>query len=145
MPEFYMIFARKKITKFPNFAWYLPENGRILRDICQKLPEFFMKFARKYVSPKLGGGKGHVPPCPRGPVIYAYGDEIPHRTDEWLALTHRTLTYPNHRRRSLSPIHTADADETKLSNRVASAVWTHPSAVVTQFAISCAVNWQVTT
>ena len=28
---------------------------------------------------------------------------------------------------------------------VASAVWTHQSAVVTQFTISCADNWQVTT
>ena len=27
---------------------------------------------------------------------------------------------------------------------VASAVWTHPSAVVTQFTIPCADNWQVT-
>ena len=46
---------------------------------------------------------------------------------------------------ALCPIHTADADETKLSSRVASAVWTQPSAVVTQFTISCADNWQVTT
>jgi len=41
----------------------------------------------------------------------------------------------------LSPIHTADADATQLSmSWVASAVWTHPSAVVTQFTISCAVE-----
>ena len=36
-----------------------------------------------------------------------------------------------------SPIHTSDADATQLSSWVASAVWTHPSVVVTQFTISC--------
>jgi len=48
----------------------------------------------------------------------------------------------------LNPIHTVDADETKRrrDKTVASSVWTtHPSAVVTQFTISCADNWQVTT
>jgi len=40
----------------------------------------------------------------------------------------------------LSPIHTADADTTQLSSWVASALWTHPSAVMTQFIISCAVG-----
>jgi len=34
-----------------------------------------------------------------------------------------------------APIHTADADATQLSSWVASAVWTRPSAVVTQFTI----------
>jgi len=38
------------------------------------------------------------------------------------------------------PIHTADADATQLSSWLASAVWTHPSAVVTQFTNSCAVR-----
>ena len=38
----------------------------------------------------------------------------------------------------LSLIHTADA--TQLSSWEASAVWTHPSAVVTQFTIFCAVE-----
>ena len=37
----------------------------------------------------------------------------------------------------LCPIHTADADETKLSSRVASAVWTYPSAVVTRWLQNC--------
>ena len=46
---------------------------------------------------------------------------------------------------TLCPIHTADSDATKLSSCVASAVWTHTSAVVTQFTISCAENWQVPT
>ena len=35
------MFARKymyeKLTKCPNFTWYFPENGRILRDICPKI------------------------------------------------------------------------------------------------------------
>ena len=38
----------------------------------------------------------------------------------------------------ICPIQTADA--TQLSSLVASAVWTHPSALVTQFTISCAVE-----
>jgi len=42
---------------------------------------------------------------------------------------------------SLKPsTHTTDADETQLSSWVASAVWTHPSAAVTQFTMSCAVE-----
>ena len=64
----------------------------------------------------------------------------------------------------LCSIHTADTDGTKLFCRVGvgvggvntnsqlvgdsfvvSSVWTHPSAVVTQFTISCADNWHVTT
>ena len=42
----------------------------------------------------------------------------------------------------LSPIHTADADATQLSSWVASAVWTHPSAVVIDpvYIISCAAE-----
>jgi len=42
----------------------------------------------------------------------------------------------------LCQIHTADADATKLSSCVTSAVWTHQSAVVTQFTISCADKWR---
>jgi len=58
----------------------------------------------------------------------------------------------------LCPIHTADADATKLFCRVGvggvytnsqlvgdSFVVSSVSAVVTQFTISCADNWQVTT
>jgi len=44
MSEFYMIFARK-LTKFPNFTWFLPE---------------------KYIFPEFGGK------CPLPPVSYAY-------------------------------------------------------------------------
>jgi len=56
MPEFYMILARKiskipklcniffseKLTKFPNFTRFLPENSRILHNNCPKniFPEF---------------------------------------------------------------------------------------------------------
>jgi len=36
--------------------------------------------------------------------------------------------------------HAADADATQLFNWVASAMWTHPSAVVTQFTISRSVE-----
>jgi len=56
MPEFYLIFARK-ITKFPNFTWYLPEYARIFHDICPKI--FFPKF----------GGRGT---CLLTPVSCAY-------------------------------------------------------------------------
>jgi len=61
------IFARKymheKLTKCPNFTWYMPEkkfkNVRILHDFCQKI------FSRFFL-----GGRGQLPPCP--PVSYAY-------------------------------------------------------------------------
>ena len=61
----------------------------------------------------------------------------------WLTLkwTWTTITHSL----ALCPVHTADADATKLSSCVVSAVWTHPSALVTQFTISCADYWQVTT
>ena len=41
MPEFYMIFARK-LTKFPNFTWYIPQKIKI-----KNMTEFYMIFARK--------------------------------------------------------------------------------------------------
>jgi len=50
MPECYMTIARA-ITKFPNFTWYLPENG-----------QSFMKVARTIFLWKLGGGVT-CPPC----------------------------------------------------------------------------------
>jgi len=37
----FMIFARR-LTKFPNFTWFLPENARILHNNCPKI--FFQKF-----------------------------------------------------------------------------------------------------
>jgi len=46
MPEFYMIYARKKINK---------------------MPEFYMIFARKIFFPNFFGGE-----CPLAPVSYAY-------------------------------------------------------------------------
>jgi len=62
MPKFWTTFARK-ITKFPNFTWHLPDNGRTLRDIWPTIPEFFMTFAQKIFSLNLGG-EGHMPPSP---------------------------------------------------------------------------------
>jgi len=49
--------------------------------------------------------------------------------NRWTAFHHYSV---------LCPIHTADA--TQLSSWVESALWTHPSAVVTQFTLSCAVE-----
>jgi len=49
-------FARKymyeKLTKCPNFTWYLPENTGIYHDIC-----------RKNISPEIWG-RGTWPPAP---------------------------------------------------------------------------------
>jgi len=72
LPEFYMILARKKLSKYPNFLWYLPEkltkffnftwfcpkNARILHKNCQK--NFFPNF------------RGARSPAP---VSYVYGDK----------------------------------------------------------------------
>jgi len=46
-----MIFARKKITKFSNFTWYLPQK-----------PEFYMIIAWKYFPVFLGGRGGTCHP-----------------------------------------------------------------------------------
>ena len=66
------IFARKlctkKLTKFPNFTWYLPENAGILRDNYPKINYIFENFI----------GEGHVgcPPYPTPMIaltsIYSY-------------------------------------------------------------------------
>jgi len=42
-PNFYYI-CPKKITKFPNFTWYLSENVEILRDNCPKNKLYFREF-----------------------------------------------------------------------------------------------------
>ena len=65
------IFARKykyeKLTKCPNFTWYLPENVHVLHDDCPKsIPDFF----------SLGGGR-NVPSLPPSPTpmtsrLYVY-------------------------------------------------------------------------
>jgi len=47
----FMIFARKKITKFPNFTRFLPESARILHNNCPKNIFF-----------RILGGTCH--PCP---------------------------------------------------------------------------------
>jgi len=48
-------YVYKKLTKFPTFAWYLPEkNARILHDNCSKIG-YFSGFGGK------GRGGGHVP------------------------------------------------------------------------------------
>jgi len=58
-----MIFARK-----------INKNFRILHDICpkkiNKMPEFYMIFARKIFFPNFGRGRGK---CPPSTVSYAYG------------------------------------------------------------------------
>jgi len=51
-------FLPEKLTKFPNFTRYLPQNARILHDNCPK--KYFPDFFRR--------GGGHVPrPCPIPP------------------------------------------------------------------------------
>jgi len=52
----------EKLTKFPNFTWYMPEK-------INKMPEFYTIFARKNsFCPNLGGGTT----APLPPVSYAY-------------------------------------------------------------------------
>jgi len=51
MREFYVIYLPPKLTKFPNFKWYLPKQ----------MPKFYMIIARKIFF------RNFVPP-----VCYAY-------------------------------------------------------------------------
>jgi len=62
--------------------------------------------------------------------------------DRWVTLVPRFKFNTGHLfHRSIDcPVHTADAVATQLSRWVTSVLWTHPSAVVTQFTISCAVE-----
>ena len=64
------------------------------------------------------------------------------REASWCDVSKMRRDRPRFPEQPLSPIHTADADETKLPSCVMLAVWTHPSAVVTQFTISCADKWR---
>ena len=68
MPEFYVIFSRK-IDKIPElyviFAW--------------KMPKFYIIIARNYnyIFPDFffGGGRGHVPLCPRRLRLWAQAQD----------------------------------------------------------------------
>ena len=64
------IFARKymheKLTKCPNFTWYLPEKNN-------KMPEFYTIFARTNSFARIWGATALSPPWP--PVSYAYGSD----------------------------------------------------------------------
>ena len=76
IPEFYTILARKnyhntrifyyicpkKITKFLDFTWFLPENSRILH---KKLPEFFSEFQG-----------ARALPCPPSPTPMEYSAKL---------------------------------------------------------------------
>ena len=73
MPEFYMILARKILSKYPKFYYTCPKNSqysRILHDFVRKMPEFYIIIARKIFSRFffLGGGARALP----APVSYAY-------------------------------------------------------------------------
>ena len=53
-------YVPEKLTKFPNFTWYMPEK-------VNKMPEFYMSFARKIYFARIffGGEGGKCPPAPR--------------------------------------------------------------------------------
>jgi len=64
MPEFYMILARKILSKYPKFYYTCPKNSqysRILHDFVRKMPEFYIIIAREIFFPNF---RGHVPPAP---------------------------------------------------------------------------------
>ena len=72
------IFAQKymhgKLTKCPNFTWYLPEKlkkilnfTRYMPEKINKMPKFYTILPEKYFFPNLGGN------CCLPPVSYAYG------------------------------------------------------------------------
>jgi len=81
----------EKLTKFPNFTWFLPEKFSkspnfyyIFTRKINKIPEFYTIVAEKNarilhnncvksIFPNFLGGKGGVPP-PLSPVSYAYDD-----------------------------------------------------------------------
>jgi len=54
-------YMHEKLTKCLNFTWYLPRK-------INKVPEFYMIFARKIFLPEFGGGNCSSLP----PVSYAY-------------------------------------------------------------------------
>jgi len=65
------IFARKymheKLTKCPNFTWYLPE--KLTKKITfNKMSEFYMIFARKIFFPNFFFGGGQQPLRPSSPT-----------------------------------------------------------------------------
>ena len=68
MPKFYMILARKKIIKIPEFLWFLPEkkikkNSRILRDIYPKNAPILRDYLPQKYFPEFSGARAS--PCPR--------------------------------------------------------------------------------
>jgi len=52
----------KKITKYPNFTWYLPEK-------LTKWPNFTWFLPEKCIFPEFGRQ------CPQPPISYAYGND----------------------------------------------------------------------
>jgi len=87
-----MIFARK-INKIPQFYMIF----------ARKMPKFYIIIARKIFSRILGARAPCFPVSSPTPMLGA-------------SVRPNMLNYY-----ALSPIHTADADETKLSSLVASA------------------------
>jgi len=66
-----MILARK-IIKIPEFLSYLPPKINKIPEFymifARKMPEFYTRIGRKIFFPNF---MGHVPPCPP-PVSYAW-------------------------------------------------------------------------
>jgi len=87
IPKF--LYLPEKFTKFPNFAWFLPEKYPNLRNNCPK----------NIFSRILGG---HVPPL--APVSYAYAEIIREGDDVAITACTRHLV---HRCRSRQQCHGA--------------------------------------
>jgi len=72
MPEFYMILARKKLSKYPNFYDICPkilQNSQIFHDFCPENAIILHNNCPKIFFPNFR--EGARAPCP--PVFYAYG------------------------------------------------------------------------
>jgi len=77
MPEFYMILARKKMIKIPEFLYFSKnsQNSRSLDDFCPKNARISHNNCPKNIFPNF---RGHVPhpsppsPMPMNKIYYAY-------------------------------------------------------------------------
>ena len=53
MPEFYVIPARKKLAKYPNFYPKINKMPEFYMIFCPKMPEFYIIIARKICFPEF--------------------------------------------------------------------------------------------
>jgi len=72
-----MIFARKKISKYPNFYYICPKNlqhFRILHDFSPKIPEFYI-IARKIFFSNIRRARAPLLPSPT-PMVRSWDHRL---------------------------------------------------------------------